>query len=323
MLEDIGLPAGAIELYRRLLATGPATTAELTEGDADAGDVAAQLDALTDAGLVAPTAEQPARYVVVSPDIAIEAFVLRKQAALERARMTARALAAEYHATHPTTDLAEVLDLVRGAAVVSAISSRIEDAATTEVLLVDKPPYTSQGGLVEDCANTTEMRALGRGVTYRVIYQRSILQDPARLETLRIYGEAGEVARVLPDVPFKLLIVDGSAAIVPMRLDSSADCLVFRGSAVPAILVECFEAMWSRAVPLALATVDGDGAVGPTSAERTVLRMLAAGVKDEVIARQMRVSVRTVGRYVDRLMHDLGAATRFQAGLQASKRGWV
>jgi DNA-binding NarL/FixJ family response regulator len=54
-----------------------------------------------------------------------------------------------------------------------------------------------------------------------------------------------------------------------------------------------------------------------------VLELLALGAKDEVIARHLGVSLRTARRRVADLFDELGAATRFQAGVEAGRRGWV
>ena len=54
-----------------------------------------------------------------------------------------------------------------------------------------------------------------------------------------------------------------------------------------------------------------------------LLQQLAAGAQDEQIARRLGVSLRTVRRRVADLMSELGAESRFQAGVEASKRGWI
>jgi DNA-binding NarL/FixJ family response regulator len=51
-----------------------------------------------------------------------------------------------------------------------------------------------------------------------------------------------------------------------------------------------------------------------------LMALLSAGLKDDAIARQLHVSSRTVGRRVADLMADLGARTRFQAGLFVQRR---
>ena len=63
---------------------------------------------------------------------------------------------------------------------------------------------------------------------------------------------------------------------------------------------------------------------GPRGSERTfLLRQLLSGAKDEQIARTMGLSLRTVRRRIAELMIELGADTRFQAGAEAVRRGWL
>ena len=61
----------------------------------------------------------------------------------------------------------------------------------------------------------------------------------------------------------------------------------------------------------------------PTRRDQTILALLAAGAPDATIARQTGVSQRTVERRVRALMDRLGAGTRFQAGVQAARRGLI
>jgi DNA-binding NarL/FixJ family response regulator len=54
-----------------------------------------------------------------------------------------------------------------------------------------------------------------------------------------------------------------------------------------------------------------------------VLRLAAQGMCDESIARQLGVSVRTVrARFAD-AMAELGTQSRFHAGVEATRRGWL
>jgi DNA-binding NarL/FixJ family response regulator len=59
------------------------------------------------------------------------------------------------------------------------------------------------------------------------------------------------------------------------------------------------------------------------SRDQTILALLATGAPDATIARQTGVSQRTVERRVRALMDQLGAGTRFQAGVQAARRGLI
>lgn len=81
------------------------------------------------------------------------------------------------------------------------------------------------------------------------------------------------------------------------------------------------------------ATTTWDSAVGlQTSPERSrpglgaveiaVLEVLGAGLKDEVAARRLSVSLRTYRRYVAAIMVQLGVGTRYQLGVRAAELGF-
>lgn len=59
-----------------------------------------------------------------------------------------------------------------------------------------------------------------------------------------------------------------------------------------------------------------------TEDERRILSLLAVGLSDEAIARQLGIGLRTVQRRVQALLVRLGAGSRFQAGVLAAGRGW-
>jgi DNA-binding NarL/FixJ family response regulator len=84
-----------------------------------------------------------------------------------------------------------------------------------------------------------------------------------------------------------------------------------------------FDMVWERALPLHA----GDSAERDTcqlaAEDRMLLQMLAAGLKDQVIARQLDVSLRTARRRLAHLMTTTGATSRFQLALAASRRGWL
>jgi len=54
-----------------------------------------------------------------------------------------------------------------------------------------------------------------------------------------------------------------------------------------------------------------------------ILGLLDAGLKDEAVARQLGISLRTVQRAVQQVSVLLGVSSRFQLGAQACRRGWI
>ena len=159
-------------------------------------------------------------------------------------------------------------------------------------------------------------RAVASGRRSRAIYPIRALREVP--EVLRTRMEEGEEVRVIQDMPTRLFVIGGTHAIVPEPLGFADEPrLLIRQNALVEALTLLFELYWERsfAVPeLAGGRVD----------ERTFLvRLLASGAKDEQIARTLGLSLRTVRRRVADLMIELGVDTRFQAGAEAVRRGWL
>lgn len=159
-------------------------------------------------------------------------------------------------------------------------------------------------------------RAVASGRRSRAVYPLRALREVP--EVLRARMDEGEEVRVIDHLPTRLFVIGGTHAVLPEPLGFADEprLLVRQGALVQALTL-LFELYWERsvAVPdLASARVD----------ERVFLvRQLASGAKDEQIARTLGLSLRTVRRRVAELMIDLGVDTRFQAGAEASRRGWL
>ncbi|GAA4225875.1 DNA-binding NarL/FixJ family response regulator [Streptosporangium album] len=95
-------------------------------------------------------------------------------------------------------------------------------------------------------------------------------------------------------------------------------------SALLDALVGLFEVLWQSAVPLHVTATPAGETLEPERrfqpADIEVLALLAAGLKDDAVARQLGISPRTVQRRVQVLCERLGARSRFHAGLLASEQ---
>lgn len=80
-----------------------------------------------------------------------------------------------------------------------------------------------------------------------------------------------------------------------------------------------FEALWERSVPVRMTAPDGEL---PDDEER-LLTLLASGATDRAASRALGWSERTVQRHITKLMRRLGARTRFQVAMEATRRGWI
>jgi DNA-binding NarL/FixJ family response regulator len=93
--------------------------------------------------------------------------------------------------------------------------------------------------------------------------------------------------------------------------------VVIRSASILAMLRMLFEMVWAVAQPVGVRAPDGS----MTREDREIVMMLAAGVKDQAIARQLGMSRRTFERRIKKLLSVLGARTRFEAGMRAAHVG--
>ncbi|WP_052744169.1 helix-turn-helix transcriptional regulator [Streptomyces odonnellii] len=128
------------------------------------------------------------------------------------------------------------------------------------------------------------------------------------------------MARVVPELPAGLVLVDGRMALVRIsRLEEEQPtAVVLHPSALLTAVEALFAEVWKRALPLGGAPEDC--ADTNTSAGREdLVALLLSGLTDAAIARHLGLSRRTVQRRVAELMARSGARTRFQIGIHLAR----
>ncbi|GAB6987919.1 hypothetical protein JCM10369A_44490 [Nocardioides pyridinolyticus] len=170
----------------------------------------------------------------------------------------------------------------------------------------------------EDMMTTLVAEALGQGGrTSRAIYPQHAAREAPGILSAR--ADAGEQIRVLPEVPTRLLVIGDSHVVMPDPLGyADMPLAVVRQRGVVEAMTRWFDLLWQQGAAPAVA-VRGAG----HDQRRFLLQQLATGQHDEQIARRLGLSLRTVRRRVADLMTELGADSRFQAGVEAARRGWV
>ncbi|GAA4206158.1 hypothetical protein GCM10022220_19440 [Actinocatenispora rupis] len=176
----------------------------------------------------------------------------------------------------------------------------------------DRPPYA----VAHDNAEPVVRGKLRRGVTVRGVYAPESLDRPGALAEARDAARLGEQSRLHPHVPMKLAVADARLALLPLASGEAVDgALVVHPCALLDALRALFDLLWQQAVPVFRA----EG--GPSGEHDALLTALAAGLKDDAVARQLGTSTRTVRRRIVELTDTLHARTRFQAGVLAERRG--
>jgi sugar-specific transcriptional regulator TrmB len=278
--------------------------------------VRAATERLEDLGFVSRRVGAGTRLVATRPDVAVNALVVRRTAEFGAARRVAERMAAEFP-QELLTSPDELLEIVTGRAAVEAQFVQLSHGVTNELLVLDRPPYVQEVAV----ANPPENDLLSREASVRGIYAPEAFELPGAFEQAMSAVAAGEQARVHTDVPLKLAIGDRAVALLPLANERAVDAaLVIRAPMVVSALVKLFEMLWVQATPLPVWDPRRP-ASGGDELDLRLLGLLATGLKDEAIARELGVSVRTLGRRSSALLATLGARTRFQAGLQAGRRG--
>ena len=312
------------QTYRLLVGLSAARAAELAEvaelPQHEADEVLQRLQAK---GLVTVQAADEPVFSPLPPDVAFGTTLLRRQESLEAARKTVAALSEEFRASASRRDAHHLVEVIVGATTLRERLRDLQNAAREEILWFCRAnPLAMQGA-----DNTEEYGALSRGVRYRAIYERALIETPGELDSIAEGVSWGEEARVLPTLPVRLAIVDRSTAICPLVRDDESigepsAAIINRGQLLDALLA-LFESYWELATPVRLQPDDDQPVEGLDDSERLLLSLLVAGVPDKSIATQLGISRRTVQRRLDRLMALAGVDTRTGLAFQAAKRDWL
>lgn len=274
--------------------------------------------ALVDAGLASAAEAGEDVVAPVPPTAGLEILARHRAAEVEESRIAVGGAFESFRRQRLAAYNDHLVEVVTG----DAVGPRIRQAwasARDQIRQFESPPYFPLQGATDDALAT-----LARGVTQRVVYSRESLEHPGHLrDVIEPCVQAGEQARVLPSVPVKLVIIDDAYALVSLSIkeaDVHNTMLVVQPCGLLSALVALFEQSWQNALPFHGRTTR-PGGLPP--GDRRLLWLLAGGASDDVIAREMGISRRTLFRRLAILMARLGAANRFQMALQAQRSGWL
>jgi DNA-binding NarL/FixJ family response regulator len=191
-------------------------------------------------------------------------------------------------------------------------------SATADVVVMTSPAPGKPDPIAP--LRRIDLDNLHRGVRYRVLVPDRARLDPAVATRLTALARAGAVVRTVPELPSSALVIDRGVAVLPARRPAARVTAVHLPAVVTTVL-ELFERIWASATPFLSA--DTSGEAGLTTRQRELLALLSEGCTDDTAAARLELSVRTVRRMMSELMNQLGARSRFQAGVKAADRGWL
>lgn len=314
-LQALGATAESEDVYAVLVGQGASSVEALAEElSLDPALVEASLSALRTLGLVG--IRDDGEVLAITPRTALDAVARDHADRAARAREAADELARLWSVHQGRADYLEVvpsLDAARG------IQARVLAESVDQVRALSIGSSSARPRMAEGLKET-----LARGVEARSIYGAEVRRNPAALEVVQQCIALGEHSRVFPGIPMNLLICDDRFALIVVQVPAPriADGIVVHVSDLLDTLAGVFEAFWRLAMPVSSSTTTSQVDKESTETQR-LLTNLAAGLTDEAIARDLDVSERTVRRRISQLQELLGAQTRFQLGVQASRHGWL
>jgi DNA-binding CsgD family transcriptional regulator len=311
------------QLYMTLLRGDGASEVHDLDKVAEGGDAMREL--LEKA--FARVADDGRRLIPVEPRLAIQAAVLAMERhMLDEHEACARAIAAmsALEVTQVPSPMAvEPAHLARGVEAEEAahISVDIVAAAQREVMT-----FQTESGLGRSVTGIpSKLRAAEklrhRGVRMRCIFDTEYLASPRGQGVVERFANDGFEVRAVHGLPGAMTLVDGRMVLLPVESRAVGGAVVVNDKTIADQLRSAFEVHWTRSVPLVLDGTLGDGA--PSRPQRQILGMLAAGMKDESIARNLGVSLRTLRRSITGMSESAGVPTRFALAVVATRRGWI
>jgi DNA-binding CsgD family transcriptional regulator len=314
-------------LYRALLGRPPRDLVAVAEALArTTADCERAVASLAELGLVRIDPER--QISAVSPMLA-EATVLgaedlelgARRASIETRRNAIRALVPDWNAIlGPQLDDVAV-EVIDDQSAISNVLMHYADRCQHELLSV--APGRLPSTRIDARTRLANIYSLRRGIKTRALYQHTALRDRATRSYLNELAENGAKIRFASSVPGRSLVVDREIALLPIPTTDAGrhGLAVVREPNVVAWVIATFEQLWSEASPLEEVIHHDRDEAELDQTRAAILRLMAEGEKDEAISRRLSISVRTCRRHIADYMAQVGATSRFQAGVIAARAG--
>lgn len=261
-LIDLGLTSREARAYLTLLRLAPATAAEVADAAAIARPkVYEALKSLEQRGFCFVRGDRVARFHAVGPEVALAEWARRREHERRMSTQRDERLVGDLVRTLPRREdddhaigdrYMEAKVGVQGTlemlvAIVDRAENRLDIVVTTPVIQPRAEWHRS------------ELRALERGVSLRVIYSTDVIDDPERYRPLL---EGGGEVRASSNLPLKMIVRDDGAEAVVSMVDTSDGELVatsvsVRDPVLAAPFQLLFHRQWRQANELATGAVVG------------------------------------------------------------------
>jgi len=290
------------------------------------------MDALVELGLARAKPGHSDQLVLPDPMVAVGALIEKVEDEVLRQVRTVADTRAEL--PRLVTLAGGALDKDAGASLdrivgLQAVRERLEELAffaRTSVFSIQ--PGGPQSAEALRASESLDERALRRQLDMRVVYDVAVLDDADNVRRLERLLAGGGQIRTTQTSLSRMIVIDELIAVVPIEpLNSERGALIVREPGLVSGFLRLFRSTWNEAEVFQGSISPADKAEATAAQisieDQVLLRLLATGCTDETAARQIGMSVRHLRRRMARLMEELGAASRFEAGVEAAHRSWI
>ncbi|MGW2640789.1 LuxR C-terminal-related transcriptional regulator [Streptomyces sp. NPDC001348] len=272
--------------------------------------------------LLQPMPGDPGMLVPVAPDVATadlvssaEMQIRDLQQAVTDVRGRLMSLTPVYFEGRRLRNRLEAFDVITDPTTVQSMLDHLSAHCRHEMASV--APGGARPGEVLQAARKSALGMRERGIALRTIYQHTARGDLATRAYVRDVTAVGAEFRTADQLIDRILIYDQETVFLPKREEGGPagainGAIVVREPTLVAFVCSVFEHLWDGATPFV-----PDTSRAPSVADdlkQSILRLMAKGYKDEMVARRLGMSVRTCRRHISEITEELEATSRFQAG---------
>lgn len=317
----------AISVYRCVVQLGGFDVAEVADRlvlgpdqVAAVGDLLWQLKLLTPGGDGRPPIPVDPRIVEAELTGSLERDIRQRQhrvAQLQRQLHVLASFYADGHRDGPREETVKALLEPSDVRRELAVATR---QCKTEVLTL-QPGGGRDAQTLRDALDR-DLSMIERGIRMRITYHHTARANLATRMYVRDVTAAGAEVRTADEVFERIIIFDRKVAFVPAERihdDLAPGAAIVTEPTVVGFLCRSYEHTWESAQPFDARDVQYEQTTDELRA--AIIRLMACGLKDDVIARRLGMATRTCRRHIAVIMEGMEANSRFQAGVRACLLG--
>lgn len=249
-LEQLGLSPAEARIYLAVVHHGPLPAGEIAHATGIArSSVYPILCSLTDKSLIEGGTGHGSKFAAIAPDQALPSLIGREKEMLSERERIAHELGETLAplAAAAESALDDTVQVVRTPQVIADRLHRLQLEAERQVELVVKAPIMDPR-----LGNPAQKKAQRRGVRYKCLYERAVLEDARVKPYVAGWIAAGEEARVYDgELPYKLAVFDSEVVLLTLvRRNGQSSALLVKHALFAKSMSILFDSFWKESKPL-------------------------------------------------------------------------